>query len=275
MEDVIEETKRLMQEVRASRVKAHNLFKEIRDKKLYKSIGYKRLIDYVRGEDLPYGSCFWCGEDIKDADKTFQVTCSLKCQKRWYSLQKPRQEERYSCKRCGVARQPHGSHKTGLCRKCMFEVALLNRRPDLENIGKCLDCGTEISRSSYRCKKCGSFEKWRLKARKPEVLLRRKIRRAVSGRLRSAMNKYLATKKNVTVVYLGCSIEELIVHLEDKFVPGMTWENHGLFGWHIDHIRPISSFDFSDEEQIKTAFHFTNLQPLWAFDNIKKSNKIL
>ena len=71
---------------------------------------------------------------------------------------------------------------------------------------------------------------------------------------------------------LGCSKEELIEHLESQFSEGMTWENWSLNGWHIDHIRPVSSFDLSDPAQAKECFHYSNLQPLWAIDNLKKSD---
>ena len=54
----------------------------------------------------------------------------------------------------------------------------------------------------------------------------------------------------------------------------MSWENYGYYGWHIDHIIPCSKFDLSKLEEQKKCFHFTNLQPLWALDNIKKSNKL-
>jgi hypothetical protein len=79
-------------------------------------------------------------------------------------------------------------------------------------------------------------------------------------------------KTNKTESLLGTSIDELKTHLESKFVAGMTWENYG--DWHIDHIVPCDSFDLSIEENQKKCFHYTNLQPLWAVDNIRKGNRI-
>ena len=69
------------------------------------------------------------------------------------------------------------------------------------------------------------------------------------------------------------NIEFLWQHLEKKFQPGMTRENYGL--WHVDHIIPCASFDFSDPKQQKKCFHYTNLQPLWATDNFSKGAKII
>ena len=54
----------------------------------------------------------------------------------------------------------------------------------------------------------------------------------------------------------------------------MTWKNHGLKGWHIDHIIPCAAFDLTKEEEQKKCFHYSNLQPLWWIDNLKKSNKM-
>ena len=59
--------------------------------------------------------------------------------------------------------------------------------------------------------------------------------------------------------------------MSKQFIDGMSWENHGY--WHMDHIRPCNSFDFTKEEEIFMCFHYTNYQPLWAFDNISKSDK--
>ena len=74
---------------------------------------------------------------------------------------------------------------------------------------------------------------------------------------------------------LGCTIPELKFYLEGKFKDGMSWENQGLRGWHIDHVVPLAFFDLTDREQFLRACHYTNLQPLWAVDNIRKGNKLL
>jgi hypothetical protein len=71
---------------------------------------------------------------------------------------------------------------------------------------------------------------------------------------------------------IGCSSDYLKWHLESKFQPGMNWDNYGK--WHVDHIKPLSSFDLTKEQDFKNACHYTNLQPLWAKDNIIKSNKL-
>lgn len=80
-------------------------------------------------------------------------------------------------------------------------------------------------------------------------------------------------KSNKTSILLGCSIDQLKQHLKSKFQQGMTWENYGE--WHIDHIRPCASFDLSKLEEQKKCFHFSNLQPLLAKDNLAKGDKIL
>lgn len=95
-----------------------------------------------------------------------------------------------------------------------------------------------------------------------ESNLRKRLYRAIT-----INKKYQSTSE-----YLGCSIEELKTHLEKQFKKGMTWDNYGK--WHIDHIIPCASFDLTKEEEQRKCFHYSNLQPLWAIENIKKSNKI-
>jgi hypothetical protein len=95
-----------------------------------------------------------------------------------------------------------------------------------------------------------------------------------AARMRSNTHKRLAQHNSQKLLgsleIYGCTIPELRSHLESQFQPGMTWDNYGLHGWHIDHIIPCASFDLTDPEQQKACFHYTNLQPLWAEENLKK-----
>jgi hypothetical protein len=77
-----------------------------------------------------------------------------------------------------------------------------------------------------------------------------------------------------SIELIGCSISELKTHLEKQFDDKMSWKNYGTY-WHIDHIIPCSSFDFTDPTQQQKCFNYTNLQPLEAKANIRKGNKIL
>ena len=88
--------------------------------------------------------------------------------------------------------------------------------------------------------------------------------------------KAIKTKKIAnTKELLGCTIEEFKQHLESQFKEEMSWENYGRKGWQIDHIKPCASFDdLSDPEQQKECFHYTNLQPLWWWENYSKHDKI-
>jgi hypothetical protein len=78
-------------------------------------------------------------------------------------------------------------------------------------------------------------------------------------------------KLDRTEVILGCKIEEFINHISKKFTEGMTLENHGE--WHIDHIIPLATA--KTKEDVIILNHYTNLQPLWALDNLSKGSKIL
>lgn len=72
---------------------------------------------------------------------------------------------------------------------------------------------------------------------------------------------------------LAYTVQELMTHLEGKFSQGMNWRNYGKNGWHIDHIRPCASFDLADPKQFKDCWDLSNLQPLWAKDNLKKGSR--
>lgn len=97
----------------------------------------------------------------------------------------------------------------------------------------------------------------------------------ISANLRTRMNMAIRNGKKCagTSELIGISIVGLKKHLEAQFTDGMTWDNYGK--WSIDHIRPLASFDMSIEAEQKKAFHYINLQPLWAKENSSKGAKIL
>jgi len=101
-----------------------------------------------------------------------------------------------------------------------------------------------------------------------ETNLRKRLYRAIKKIEGNALeNKSISLESSNL---LGCSIQDLQKHLEKQFTKEMSWNNYGQ--WHVDHIRPVSSFDLTDKSQVQECFHYANLQPLWAKDNYKKGS---
>ena len=99
-----------------------------------------------------------------------------------------------------------------------------------------------------------------------------KMRQSLRVRLCRALNGHF--KSGSAVKDLGCTIDELKFYLEGQFKDGMTWENWTTDGWHIDHKIPLSFFDLTNKEQFLKACHYTNLQPMWAKENLSKGAKM-
>ena len=105
-----------------------------------------------------------------------------------------------------------------------------------------------------------------------------KIRLNLANRINDVLKRKNVKKNCGTLIYLGITMEEFKKYLEKQFYPNsktgemMTWENRNK--WHLDHIIPCSSYDLKKIEAQKKCFHYTNLRPLWAEDNLKKGNKI-
>lgn len=112
--------------------------------------------------------------------------------------------------------------------------------------------------NEWQKNKYHSDEEFKLKHR-----LRSRLYRALNGKI----------KLSSAVSNLGCSVKELKKHLETQFQLGMTWENWTIDGWHVDHIKPLSAFDLTDPKQVKEACHYTNLQPMWASENLSKGGE--
>ena len=100
-----------------------------------------------------------------------------------------------------------------------------------------------------------------------------KLTNTLRSRIKIAIKLNGWTKKNKTAEILGCDYETVRKHLENQFIDNMSWDNHGLYGWHIDHIKPLAKA--KTQEELYKLCHYTNLQPLWAADNLSKGAKEL
>lgn len=110
------------------------------------------------------------------------------------------------------------------------------------------------------------YTKWRQRRSASDIEFRLKAN--LKGRIWHALRGGQKSKR--TMVLLGCSIEEFKIYLESQFTEGMSWENYGE--WHVDHKKPCAAFDLTDPDQQLLCFHHTNMQPLWAFDNLSKGS---
>lgn len=138
---------------------------------------------------------------------------------------------------------------------------------------------------SYTCKHCRKAYQDKYH---PEYFQKNKSKRAEYAKNRRATDPVYKLKCNIrklignslfkkgfkkntkTNIILGCSYEQFIIHLENQFTDGMQWDNYGE--WHIDHIIPLATA--LTESDIITLNYYTNLQPLWATDNLAKSDKL-
>jgi hypothetical protein len=181
----------------------------------------------------------------------------------------------HRCKKC-VSRKQKLSLESKTCKCCGEEKPF-------ENFNK-----RKNGRFGYNsiCKLCNNKKKveWReknksyyLEYKKNYNMNRKKsdpsfkLKSNLRCRLHGFLQNRKISKNNKTLDIIGCTPQELIQYLEKKFTDDMSWENYGYYGWHVDHIIPISSANKISD--IYKIFHFTNLQPLWAEDNMKKSNK--
>ena len=97
-----------------------------------------------------------------------------------------------------------------------------------------------------------------------KVSLRARVHRLIRGKF---------SKSRKAIELLGCDRDFFLKHLESQFTEGMTWQNYGMHGWHVDHKKPCAAFNLLEESEQKECFHYSNLQPLWAKDNLSKSSR--
>jgi hypothetical protein len=152
------------------------------------------------------------------------------------------------------------------CKECRLQSRRLYRQNSL-------DKEREYSRSymvNFRTNNPEKMKEQKYKSERKRKQERPKLRARYNLRRRLAAT-VTQTRMHTTLQLVGCTLQELRTHLENQFIDGMSWKNYGL--WHIDHIKPCAKFDLTNANQQRECFHFTNLQPLWAVDNLRKSDK--
>jgi len=174
-----------------------------------------------------------------------------------------------TCRNCGITKpisEYYNSSFTmcGECQKKVVKIYNLNNPDKVKN----------------------SKKKWKIDNKESHV--RSSVRSTNSRRKKDPVFRLIGNFRRRTMIYLkqmnfkkdssifkmiGCTPDEFRKYLEGKFLDGMSWDNYGMYGWHVDHIIPISSA--KTLEEIKKLSHYTNFQPLWAKDNREKSNKII
>ena len=146
-----------------------------------------------------------------------------------------------------------------------------NKKYHLKNREKILSRKKEYSKKRYlKNKEYIIRQHNEYKKEKRKIDPNFKLIESIRSRILMALKR--KRKSRSTMKLLGCSVEECWKHLESKFQPGMTRENHGK--WHIDHIIPCAAFDLRCPVQQLTCFHYSNLQPLWAEQNLSKGAKL-
>jgi hypothetical protein len=199
--------------------------------------------------------CSKCGveKELKDFNKMSKVKCGVRsycreCQKidsKKYRLENKEKIKEYNTK--------WNKENQEYYKKYFEEYYIINYEKEKERKLKWSRDNREYS---------NNYQK---KRKKEDILFN------IISNMRNSVNRYLKYKSKHTFEIIGCSPQLLKEHLENQFVSGMGWDNRSE--WHIDHIIPLSSAKTEDE--LYKLCHYTNLQPLWAEENLKKSNKIV
>jgi len=191
-------------------------------------------------------------EKIKEKSKKYRIRCKNTVIKKWYEKNK----------------EKHKETQKKWYEKNKEKLKEFRKKYRDENKDKRKQYDKE-----YGGKNRERINERRRKREKTNNIAR--LRRVLRHRIYDSIKKNYSIKAYKTQELLGCTVLEVRKHLEKQFKEGMSWENYGHKTWHIDHIIPCASFDLTDPEQQKKCFHYTNLQPLWASENLSKGSKIL
>jgi len=218
--------------------------------------------------------CKKCNKEVKKFQKHKKNCDSCRYQQKklrnkTYSVSVS-EKQCFKCKKILLAERfyTNKKHATGLmtnCKEC-------HKQKQRDNYPKRKNKIISTAKEYYENNKEIIFKKRLVKQKErykndPFFVLKRRLR----CRLRDALRKKFWKKNTHFSEYIGCTLEELKLHIEKQFTEGMNWENQGF--WHLDHKTPLVSA--TTEEELYKLCHYTNIQPLWGPDNLSKGSKIL
>jgi len=240
---------------------------------------------YAMNEDLTTQKLSWYErnqEQVKANRKTYYLENKEKIRKSCKTQYQKNKKER-SIKERNCYREN---------KKKFLDADKIYREKNKEKINKYLKLYREENRVKLREGAKASYQKHRekrlkkIQAYEQQPVIKQKNNNRIKQRcltepnfklsriLRYQLYQHLKlnkTKKSKSALQLvGCSISELKEYIERQWLPGMTWKNYTTNGWHVDHIKPVNTFNLTDIKQQKLCFHYTNLRPLWAADNLSR-----
>lgn len=206
--------------------------------------------------------CVVCGKDRSLQSKTHRDMCRS-CYRKSKRIKLP--PRTIMCPVCGIEFTTNIFNKRCCSKQCTKALWYINNRDS------CKEYGQEYYQRIRKHRE----------NRSDRVIYQNSVHRKIADNLRKRLSSAVSRgyRAGSAVRDLGCTIEEFKRYLESQFYnradgTPMSWDNYGRDGWHIDHIKPLAKFDIADVEDCKIACHYTNLQPLWAEDNLKKSSAI-
>lgn len=255
-----------------NKIWTENFRKKIKEEKIRKGL-------FVQGQIY---SCKICGKSFPQ-NTSRNVYCSQKCldkrRNKYLDGQRPKKYNNPDDKK-QAQKKSHKKYRQSTKYKKTYEryknlSHVKNRIKDYRSTKEYKEKHATAEKKFRKTDKGKKIKKKYLKKRRKEDPQFR-IRQNIRSRFQSALKRKKLKKLGITRKMLGCSWKELKTYLEKKFYKRkktnelMTWDNYGK--WHVDHIIPLSKFNLLIKEEQYKACHYKNLQPLWAEDNIFKSN---